>query len=464
MLITMIQVFAYPDAKEFRKRRIYQLMTDRFASVEQKPCVNLHEYCGGTYNAMVQKLDYIKNLGYNAIWISPTIDQAENATNLYHGYSFSDFYKPNLYFGTEEELQTMIAEAHKRDIWVVADVVYNHVGACKGGRLDFSCIKTFSKPEYFNPDCDITNYSNQTNVINCRLCALPDLNQHNEFVHDELLRWAQWYINHYNFDGYRVDTVKHIDHDFWKDLRKVTPWFNIAEIFDGDYDFIKSFTNEQEVQTAFNYPLMFNIQGCIGGGDSMTKLSYNFEKAYELWGEDVRDLGVFFENHDNPRFLSLYNDLKRYENALTLIHTWIGIPVLYYGAEQDMTGGADPDNRHALWELGYSQTSTHFKFIQNLNKLRSKFPMDTLDQKELYATNDFYAFSRGNKIVTALTNTGNKFGQVHIRVPNTPFEPNSRVCNVNYPGDCLSVNSDRSLDVYLNNGEAKVFVREADAE
>jgi len=50
--------------------------------------------------------------------------------------------------------------------------------------------------------------------------------------------WAQWYIKEFDFDGYRVDTVKHIDHPFWKDLRKLTPWYNIAEIFDGSYDFI----------------------------------------------------------------------------------------------------------------------------------------------------------------------------------------------------------------------------------
>ena len=77
----------------------------------------------------------------------------------------------------------------------------------------------------------------------------------------------------YDFDGYRIDTVKHIDHDFWSDLRPVTPWYNVAEIFDGSYDFIKTFSNPKELYTAFNYPLFFNIRGVIGNGESMRKIS-----------------------------------------------------------------------------------------------------------------------------------------------------------------------------------------------
>lgn len=79
---------------------------------------------------------------------------------------------------------------------------------------------------------------------------------------------------------------------------------------------------------------------------------------------------------------------------------------MYYGAEQDMKGGADPDNRHALWELGYSQDKNHFQYIKKLNTLRSKFAMEKLDQRELYVTNNFYSYARGNKFMVALTNVG----------------------------------------------------------
>lgn len=71
-------------------------------------------------------------------------------------------------------------------------------------------------------------------------------------------------------------------------------------------------------------------------------------------------MGVFFENHDNPRFLSIQNDKSQYLNAISLTMTWIGIPFLYYGCEQDMEGGNDPDNRRAMWKYGYNVESKRF--------------------------------------------------------------------------------------------------------
>ena len=100
MLILNV-IMSYPAAIEWRKRRVYQLMTDRFASLKEEPCTDLYQYCGGDYKALLTKLDYIQDLGYNAIWISPTVEQAENSTKSYHGYWFANFYGTNSWFGTE---------------------------------------------------------------------------------------------------------------------------------------------------------------------------------------------------------------------------------------------------------------------------------------------------------------------------------------------------------------------------
>jgi len=126
-----------------------------------------------------------------------------------------------------------------------------------------------------------------------------------------------------------------------------------------------------------------------------------------------------------------------------------------------MTGGSDPDNRHALWELGYDEKAAHFAYIQTLNKLREKFDFSKLDQHEYMAADDFYAYSRG-EILVALTNKGGSGSQIHYRI-NSPFPANALVCNIFWPeDDCINVNSDRTIDVYLNNGEAKVFVKHTD--
>ncbi|CAL6037678.1 Alpha_amylase [Hexamita inflata] len=143
------------------------------------------------------------------------------------------------------------------------------------------------------------------------------------------------------------------------------------------------------------------------------------------------------------------------------MHTWIGIPVLYYGSEQDMNGGNDPDNRHPMWWVGFNENGNHFQFIKKLNSLRDRIPFDSLDQRELYVANNFYSYARGNKVMVALTNAGQNSGQVHYRVGNSPFEGNARICDV-ISGECINANGDGSVDVYLNQGQARVYVRESD--
>ena len=70
-------------------------------------------------------------------------------------------YKSNPWFGTDEDLRKFITECHNRDIWVMTDVVYNHMGSCSGGVDDYSCDITFPKEEYYNqPYCDIVDYTN----------------------------------------------------------------------------------------------------------------------------------------------------------------------------------------------------------------------------------------------------------------------------------------------------------------
>lgn len=176
------------------------------------------------------------------------VEQVYNESTAYHGYWAANFFAPNPAFGTDDDLKTMISEAHKRDIWVMVDVVYNHVGQCKGGDQDFSCQITFPKAEYYHKlPC--------TNDWDCRLAGLPDLNQSNSFVNDTLISWAQWLITNYNFDGFRVDTVKWIDHEWWKILRPFTPWYNVGEVWDVTYERIAAYMNPQEVYGALNYPL-----------------------------------------------------------------------------------------------------------------------------------------------------------------------------------------------------------------
>ena len=173
-LVLLTLTFSMHSKDEWRKRTIYQLLTDRFSRTDAStaPCSNLGNYCGGTYKGIANNLDYITGMGFDAIWISPIID---NTPGGYHGYWARNFYELNSAFGTKDEFKELVRKCHEKDIWVMVDVVANHVGPVG---TDYSSINPFNKAEHYHSRCDIHTYcdfNNQANIEYCRLADLPDL-------------------------------------------------------------------------------------------------------------------------------------------------------------------------------------------------------------------------------------------------------------------------------------------------
>lgn len=176
VLLTVLVALAWGkhSKEEWKSRSIYQVLTDRYAkdSPTSTPCNDLYNYCGGTYKGLKDNLDYIQGMGFDAIWVSPIIKNTEGG---YHGYWAEDLYKLNSHFGSEQDFKDLIAEMHKRDMWIMVDVVANHVGPVG---TDYSGIVQFDKAEHYHDNCDIEGddwTKNQWKVENCRLAGLPDL-------------------------------------------------------------------------------------------------------------------------------------------------------------------------------------------------------------------------------------------------------------------------------------------------
>jgi len=114
------------DTSAWKQRSVYQVLTDRFARADgnSSACSNLSNYCGGNYQGMIQHLDYIAGMGFDAIWISPIV---KNLDPGYHGYWALDWEDVNDHFGSEDDLKALVEAAHAKDIWVMVDVVANHV-------------------------------------------------------------------------------------------------------------------------------------------------------------------------------------------------------------------------------------------------------------------------------------------------------------------------------------------------
>lgn len=436
------------SAEEWKTRAIYQLMTDRFATTDgsEPECV-LNQYCGGTHEGLRKNLDYIQNMGFDAIWISPIVKNTEGS---YHSYHTIDFYDINEHFGSKEDLKNLIAECHKRDIWVMLDVVANHVGPVG---FDFRTINPFNSPEHYHDSCAITDWTNQKMVENCRLCDLPDLKHENNYVADELLRWINWILKEYDIDGIRVDTVPEVPQWFWKKFNKAAGVFQIGEVFNGDPHYVASY--QGCLTSVFNYPLSFTIKNSFGGGN-MSLLKDYWVESRDIY-PDPKILGVFIDNHDNSRFMYDYpNKKKGLDNASVLMVLFEGIPVQYYGDEQYFNGGADPNNREPLWGH-YDTEGTLYVLISKSNKIRKGKKIWETELKIVGSDENYFAFTRGDVLVV-LTN-GEPYGP--ITISEHEFKEGDEICNIFIEGECITIDASMKFDLDMD-GSPKVFVKKED--
>lgn len=434
------------DKSAWKGRTVYQILTDRFwkGSGDRSSCGNLGSYCGGNFDGITNQLQYVKDMGFDAIWISPVVDNIDGG---YHGYWFRDFEKINSNFGSEASLKNLVNIAHSMDIWVMVDVVANHVGPVG---TDFGRISPFNQASHYHSECEIRDWNNQWQVENCRLCGLPDLDQSNSYVRNYLKSWIKNHVSKYGFDGIRIDTVPEVEKGFWSEFSSSAGVFSIGEVLNGNDGYVGAY--QRNVDSLLNYGMYFTIKDVFGQGKSMKEISGRWDSNLRSF-TDVDALGLFVDNHDNPRFLNQQRDWRLFKSALLFSLTARGIPFFYYGSEQGFSGGNDPANRETLW-TSFNRNHEIYKFVQTINKARKAQGANTAGFNEKWADDNIYAFTRGRFLV-ALTNRVN--GQFSADVPNTGFSEGQVLCNAFYPSDCVTIKNGKLL-LYLVNGEAKVFL------
>lgn len=412
--------------KDWQGRRIYQVLTDRFALSPGKSqtCSNMNEYCGGTFNGLRDHLDYIADMGFNAIWISPVVVNTEGG---YHGYWAKDFFKINPHFGTADELTAFIREAHAKDIWIMIDIVANHVGPIGE---DYSKISPFNHSSHYHSPCQVTGYqcmSDETMV--CRLADLPDLNQDNPYVKDQLHKWMHWLIDTFSFDGVRADTVMYIKQAFWSGLQQDIGTFIVGEVWSSFW------CNQQYVKYGIdgtlNYPM------------------YDAMRNVFLWNHNMRELGSgwreqltlpnpkwevnFLDNHDNDRFLHHTGNVARYKSAIAFMYFLTGIPCIYYGTEQHFTGGIGGNQcREPLWKSNFNRDADLYKFLKTLNAAYAEKGVVGGDMLERWQDDSMYCLVRGPMLLCVT----NRDDEQTREIPNLPFA-GKKVCNYFDQSSCV---------------------------
>ncbi|KAH9856074.1 glycoside hydrolase family 13 protein [Lenzites betulinus] len=365
-------------ADQWRNRTIYQLITDRFATSDgSSPACDTsqRQYCGGTWKGIVQKLDYIQNMGFDAIWISPVVANVEGNTTYgqaFHGYWTQDINSLNSHFGSADDLKALSTALHARNMYLMVDVVVNHM-AGTADPPNYSAFQPFSSQSDFHSECFVSNYDNQTEVEQCWLgdknVPLVDINTEDDGVVSTMNNWISTLVSNYSVDGIRIDTVKHVRKDFWPDFAKSAGVFTIGEVLNNETSYVSAYT--QVLDSVLDYPTWFPLvaafQTSFGNLSALASTVQQGQSSYKN-GEFMT--GAFLENHDQPRFQSLTQDSALIKNAMTWPFIQDAIPILYYGQEQSYAGGADPANREALWLSGYVEDKPLVTHVKTLNAAR----------------------------------------------------------------------------------------------
>ncbi|MCH1626148.1 alpha-amylase family glycosyl hydrolase [Ferdinandcohnia quinoae] len=381
LILTFILSFIPVQAEDNEERTwqdemIYFIMVDRFHNGDKSNDyeVDVNDpkaYHGGDFKGITKKLDYIKDMGFTAIWLTPIV---KNEPKGYHGYWTEDFYDVEEHFGTLEEFKSLVEEAHKREIKVILDLVVNHTG------YQHPWLTDPEKKDWFHERKGILNWDNQEDVENGELAGLPDLAQENPEVKKYLLDMAKWWITETDVDGYRLDTVKHVPKWFWKEFSKEVKsvkddFFLIGEVWHEDPKYVADYGNTG-IDSFVDYPFFNEAARIFSRPDqSMGRLQAVWKRNTTLYG-NANILGNFIDNHDNVRFTRLAKErdqdpVKRIKLALSYMYTAPGIPIIYYGTEIALDGGEDPDNRR---DMEFGTTNEVVTYLSRLSELRKQYP------------------------------------------------------------------------------------------
>jgi glycosidase len=316
----------YPSPADWRDENIYFIFTDRFNDGDPSnhnaesstgapyAPTNSRGINGGDFKGIEKKVDYLKSLGATAIWITPI--PLNVGGSVYHGYGAQDFYKLAPHLGTLTDLSNMVSACHSRGIKVVLDIVVNHsgdiIGSSDSGYPNFKTppagyTMRYNGSTQHAPPFNITNavppsftsifhtngviqdFSNNTQVEKGELSNLDDFNTELTYVRTNMANIYKYWIQTGDLDGFRIDTVKHVDHGnggFWNywcpqihnfatSIGK-SNFFMFGEVYDGSDQKNGYYTGTMlstnfALDATLDYPLYFMVGGIFASGTGNTK-------------------------------------------------------------------------------------------------------------------------------------------------------------------------------------------------
>jgi glycosidase len=397
----------------------------------------------GDFNGITEKLDYLNDgnpdtdsdLGIDAIWLMPI-----HPSPSYHGYDVINYYAVNSEYGTMGDFNNLLAEAHKRGIKIIIDMVLNHTS---NQHPFFVNARQSDGSEYHDwyvwSDAGKGNYWHETTVGPSSkkyygyFCdCMPDLNYLNPDVTEQMEQVVNFWISDVGVDGFRIDAAKHLieDGDKVENTQLTHDWFNqfytyykgvnpetyvVGEVASSDARMTTLYSGDQ-MDMIFNFEL---AQGFVNSakGESTSGVA----SAISFIQNDAPDwnFATFLTNHDQNRVMSVLNgNVDKAKVAAALLLTSPGTPFIYYGEEIGMLG-SKPDEDIRLPMQWTDEDNAGFTSGMPWRLLNENYPQVNVELEEsdpdsllnAYKTlielrKTYPAFSKGNYVVVETSNKG----------------------------------------------------------
>ena len=381
----------------------YQIMPDRFCSAGNHPKkyktrpdwnddtdFKWNDFFGGDLQGVTSKLDYLKELGINGIYFTPVFKSNSN-----HKYNIEDYAQIDPDFGTEEDMKTLVTEAHKRGIRIMLDAVFNHTG------LEFpfweDLVKNGEKSKYKdwffvnkfpvtvgNSDTSDGRYFSFDFVR-----AMPKLNTNNPEVQKYFLEICSRWVKDWNVDGIRFDVGNEVSHDFMKVLHRglleiKKDLFLLGEIWTDSVQWLAG----DEYHSVMNYPFMNAVAQFFNKGDNLESA---FSYVYSLYYRQVNEvLFNFIDTHDTDRAFSNCKNLNEFYQNLVVLMTMQGTPCIFYGTEAALDGREGPYNRRPMpWKkIENGDFDQIINTVKQIIKIRRENPSVLGEKTEFVHSSD----------------------------------------------------------------------------
>ena len=392
---------------------------------------------GGDIQGIINHLDYLQELGITAIWNTPLMEDNMDKVS-YHTYAISDFYKIDARYGSNEDYARLSAEAKKRGIKLIIDIVTNHSASAHWWMTDLPSkdwVHTF--PEFTNSnhrksttnDPYVSKVDYDLNFNGWFDTSMPDLNQKNDLLLTYLTQNTIWWIEFADLGGVRVDTYPYNDKAamavYAGAIMAEYPNFNVvgetwlstaAEISYWQEDALNHDGYNSKLPCVMDFSL---LEAMTKAFDEKQNWNTGLIRLYNSLSFDYlyphpENLFTFMENHDTDRMMTVLNgDMRKYKMLMSFLLTTRGIPQLYYGGEIlmegrksdgdgvmriDFPGGWEGDERNAFTKEGRTDRENEaFDFLKKLLNYRKDNPvLHTGKLKHFVPQDETYVYFRSN--------------------------------------------------------------------